>query len=335
MILHPAFPQDEVDKLLKQRADELKAAKDQPLAVIGGYFNAVMFGRHPYGRPTTGDERSVAAITRDDIVRFHADNYASGNLIVAVCGDFQTADMEKLLTAKFGAMARKTVTLVVVPTAQASTQTRMLLVDKPDATQTFFRFGNIGIARNDPDRVAVNIVNTLFGGRFTSLINTKLRIDSGLTYGASSSFDRRQKPGPFFINSYTRNATTEQAMTMALDVVKELHATGFTEAQLASAKAYIKGQYGPTVETSDQLANLMSDFEIYGLDAREVDEYAKRIDAVTMADMKRVIAAHFPEKALVFAVIGKASEIAPLMNKYSPEIVTRSINDAGFGNPKP
>ncbi len=335
VILHPTFPQAEVEKLLKQRADELKAQKDEPRAVIDGYYNAALFGRHPYGRPPAGDERSVAAITRDDVTRFHAANYTAGNLLIAVCGDFQRADMEKLLTARFGSLPAKTVAPAALPAPQASGETRMLLVDKPDATQTFFRFGNAGIARNDPDRAAIDIVNTLFGGRFTSLLNTRLRIDSGLTYGARSAFDRRKQPGPFYIDSYTKNDSTEKAMDMALDVLKELHDKGFTAEQLASAKAYIKGQYGPRVETSDQLASLMIDFEIYGLDAKEVDEYAKRLDAVTMSDAKRVIEKNYPSKALVFAVIGKASEIAPLMKKYAGKIETRAIGDPGFGSSKP
>jgi len=68
------------------------------------------------------------------------------------------------------------------------TGSKLLLVDKPDSTQTYFRVGNLGIARTNPDRVIIEIVNTLFGGRFTSMINTELRIKSGLTYGAGSGF---------------------------------------------------------------------------------------------------------------------------------------------------
>jgi zinc protease len=274
---------------------------------------------------------SVAAIKRDDIVRYHEQNYVSGNLIVAAAGDFQTAEMEKLLTARFGALPKKSAPVVSVPKPTPVTGTKMLLVDKPDATQTFFRFGNVGIARTDPDRAAVDIVNTLFGGRFTSKINTALRIDSGLTYGANSGFQRNRQPGAFFINSYTQNSKTEKAMDMAVDVLNDLHKTGFTEEQLKSAKEYIKGQFGPRVETADQLANWISDFEIYGLDAKEVDDYAARIDAVTVADARRVIEKDFPQKNMVWTVIGKSSEIAPLMKKYAATIETRSISDPGLG----
>lgn len=331
LILRPTFPQDEVDKQLKQRADGLKAAKDNPQGVMGWYYNDFLFGAHPYARPSVGTELSVANIKREDIVRFHEQNYVSGNIIISVCGDFQTAEMEKLLTARFGALPKKSAPAVNVAKPQPVAGMKLLFIDKPDATQTFFRFGNVGIARNDPDRVAVDIINTLFGGRFTSRINTALRIDSGLTYGANSFFDRRRQPGAFVISSYTKNETTGKAIDMALDVLKELHEKGFTEAQLASAKTYIKGQFGPEVETSDQLAAMMADFEIYGLDAKEVDEYAARLDAVTMADAKRVIEKDFPSKNLVFTIVGKGSEVGTLMKKYAPQVETRSIADPGLG----
>ena len=88
----------------------------------------------------------------------------------------------------------------------------MLLVDKPDATQTYFMIGNIGIAGINPDRGPIDVVNTLFGGRFTSLFNTELRIKSGYSYGAYSYFDELRAPGPFIMSTFTKNATTEQAI---------------------------------------------------------------------------------------------------------------------------
>jgi predicted Zn-dependent peptidase len=330
MLLHPTFPADEVTKMLKQRADSMKAAKDRPLGVIGSYYNGFLFGSHPYGRPPGGDEVSVLTLTRDNVVRCHAQNYVASNLVIAVCGDFAPAEMEKALASHFGGLPKKDAPAVTIPPPEPARGVRLLLVDKPDATQTFFRFGNLGIAVNDPDRVAVDVVNTLFGGRFTSWINTALRIDSGLTYGAGSSFTRHRQPGAFQINTYTRNATTELAMDMALKVLGELHEKGLTEEQLNSAKQYLKGQFGPRVESSDQLAGWLIDFELNGMDAREVDEYAARLDAVTLADVKRVIEKDYPSKDLVFTVIGKASEIAPLMKKYSTQIETRGISDPGY-----
>jgi zinc protease len=332
LVMNPVFPEAEVKKLLAQRIDGLKAAKDSAQGVISTYYNAFLFGSHPYGRPSGGDERSLAAIGREDVVKFHASSYLPSNVILAVVGDFAAADMEAAVKERFGAWSSKEKAAEVrVSAAKPVPGRRLLLVDKPDATQTNFMIGNVGVARNDPDRVAIDVVNTLFGGRFTSMINTALRIKNGLTYGASADFDMRRLPGPFYISSYTRTASTEKAVDMALDVLHQLREKGIAEEDLASAKAYMKGTLPPQMlETSDQLASLLAQLRYYGLPDGEINDFYAKVDAVTLADAKRVIASRYPEKDLTFVLIGKASEIEAAAMKYAPEVKRKAIAEIGF-----
>ena len=197
--------------------------------------------------------------------------------------------MEKMLTQKFGGWPARNAPAIGIPDPTTVTGKKLLLIDKPDATQTYFRIGNVGIARTNADRLYIEVVNTLFGGRFTSMINSELRINSGLTYGAGSIFDRRKMRGPFAIASYTRNATTVQAIDKALEVLQRLHEKGVTEEALQSAKNYILGQFPPTIETSQQLAALMANLEFYGLDDREINDMVSKINAMTIADAQRII----------------------------------------------
>lgn len=330
VLLNASFPPDEVAKLLKQRADEVRAAKDQPQAVLGNYFNAYLYGNHPYGRPGEGDERSLGAITRDDVVKFYQTYYGPGSAIVAVVGDFNIAEMERMLAGKFGSWSAKAAANVSVPEPQMFAGKKLLLIDKPDATQTFYQIGNLGISRTNPDRVYVQVINTLFGGRFTSMLNSALRIQSGLTYGARSTFTQLKATGPFAISTFTPNATTEKAMDMTLDVLKRLHEKGITETELQSAKSYLKGQFPPTIETSDQLAALLTQLEYYGLDESDVNNYYAKIDAMTMNDAQRVIKQYFPLENLVFVLVGKASDIQGVVKKYAPKLDAKSINQPGF-----
>jgi zinc protease len=329
-LLHPTFPQEEIAKMMKQRIDGIRAAKDQAAGVIGLYFNAYLYGANAYGRPTGGDEQSLARIDRDAIAKFYATYFKPGNTILAVVGDFDSAQMQNELAARFGSWAAGEAPRPAVQSAASIQGKHLLLVDKPDSTQTYFRIGNIGIARTSPDHVNLMVVNTLFGGRFTSLINTALRIQSGLTYGANSAFDERRNAGSFYISSYTRNATTERALDMSLDVLKQFRDKGVSAEQLTSAKNYIKGQYPQRIETSDQLATLISQLEFYGFDRGEVDNFYSKIDAMTLADAKRAIDQYYPADNLVFVIVGKASEIGPIVKKYAPQVDTRSISDPGF-----
>ncbi len=331
-LMNPAFPQDEFTKLQKQRLDSLKSAKDQAQAVIGNYFNAYFFGSHPYGRPSDGDEKSVAALTRDDVAKFYQSFYTPANTILAVAGDFNTAEMEKLLAQKFDAWPARSAPAVTVAATTAFTGKKLLLIDKPDSTQTYFRIGNLGVARTNADRVYLRVVNTLFGGRFTSMINTELRIKTGLTYGANSFFDERKVAGPFEIASYTKNATTVEALDKTLDVLKQLHEKGVNEEQLKSAKNYIQGQFPPSLETAGQLAGVLADLEFHGLDEHEINDLYAKINAMTLADAQRVIKQYYPMDNLVFVLVGKSSEIGEAVKKYAPKVDTLKISDPGFGN---
>ncbi len=330
VLLNPTFPEDEITKMLAQRIDGIKAAKDRAQSVIGEYYASYLYGKHPYGQPTDGDETSLAAIKRDDVMKFYKDYYTPANTILAVAGDFTTADMERMLTDKFGAWPAHESPAIKLPDVTEVQGKKLLLVDKPDSTQTFFMIGNLGINRTNPDRVYIQVINTLFGGRFTSMLNSALRINSGLTYGARSTFDERKVAGPFTIFSYTRNETTEKAIDMALDVLKRLHEKGITEEELKSAKNYIKGQFPPRIETTDQLASRIAALEFYGLDESDINNFYAKIDSMTLTDAQRIIKQYFPADNLVFVLIGKASEIQPIVKKYATKMDAKSISDPGF-----
>jgi predicted Zn-dependent peptidase len=330
ILLDPVFPQAEVTKLAEQRIDGIKSAKDRADSVIGRYFAAYLYGQHPYARPVGGDERSLLAITRADILNFYATHYVPANVILAAAGDFDIAEMRALIEQRFNGWPSKNPPVIQIDSPAPVQGKRLLLVDKPDSTQTYFYIGNVGITRTNPDRTAIAAVNTIFGGRFTSRLNTALRVDSGLTYGARSGFEQRKAAGPFLISTYTRNASTEQAIDMALAILTTLHRDGITEAELASTKEYMKGQFPPTIETPDQLAATIVRLEFYGLDNSDINSYFAQIDAVTIESARRIIKQYFPLENLVFVLIGKASEIQGIVKNYAPVIETRAITQPGF-----
>jgi zinc protease len=329
-LLQPTFPQEETAKFLAQSLDGVKAAKDDPQSVMIPYFSGYLYGPHPYGRPAGGDEVSLKQIQREGVAKFYETNYAPGNTILAVAGEFLATDMKAKLEEAFGGWAPRAVKSVVVPGTSPSKGKRLLLVDKPDASQTYFAIGNTGVAANDPDRVAIHLVNTIFGGRFTSELNEALRVESGYTYGVESFFDQRKVAGPFVIFSFTKNETTTPAIDLALQVLAKLHKDGVTQEQLKSAKNYIKGQFPPNIETSRQLARTIAVHEFYGLGDDEVNQLEARLDAVTPEMARQVIQKHFPADNLVFVLIGKASAIGPAVQKYATNQDARPLSDPGF-----
>jgi zinc protease len=329
-LIHPSFPADELDKMIKQEVDGIKDDKTVPGQVIERYYESFLFGTHPYGHIPGGTETSLPRITREQVLDFHANHYVPNQLILAVVGDFSTAAVEASLREKFRSWQAKLLSLPEIAAAPRVRERRVLLVEKPDATQTFFRFGDVALARANQDWVTVQVVNTLFGGRFTSMINTVLRIDSGLTYHANSYFEARRLPGSFSLVAYTQNEATGRALDMALEVLKRLHEKGLSPDQLQSVKTYIKGQFGPTLQTNDQLGKVLCDLQFYGLGPDYINTYFERIDAMTLADANRVIAKYFPSDNLAFVLIGQSATIEPVAKKLASQISKKSINDPGF-----
>ena len=253
------------------------------------------------------------------------------NLIVIVSGDFDAATAGPAVKAVFGAVPAGQV-YAWAKDATPVAGRRLLLIDKPDATQTYFRIAQPGIRRTDPDRTTLALVNTLFGGRFTSMLNDELRVNTGLTYGANCWVDRNREPGAITISTYTRTESTAKAMDLALAVLNRLNEKGISAAQLASVKAYVKGNYPrQALETADQLANLLGDMEVFGLNRGEVDDLFSRIDAVTLEDANAAARKWYRQQNLTFVVLGNAAKIRDDVRKYAPQMKEVSIKAAGFG----
>ncbi len=331
LLMRPRFEAGEFDKLRDRKVAELAAQKDgDPRGLIGTYFHAFHFAGHPYGRPVGGSEASLPSLTREDVLAYAKAHLGGDRLILAVVGDFDTKKMARVLEAALGGWARATAPAPKAPPTPRAKGRRVLLVDKPDATQTYFWVGDTGIARNDPSRVDVALANTVLGGRFTSLLNTELRIKSGLSYGANSLVLRDTQPGAVALSSYTKTESTGQAIDLALEVLARYRRDGMDDPMLASAKAYVLGQFPPTLETSGQLASKLAELSFYGLDASDVDGFADAVLATSGERIHSVIQRVLPDpEDLTFVLIGQASTIRDVARRYGP-VSEMKLSDQHF-----
>jgi len=330
-LLRPTMAADQFGKVRELAVQSIAAAKDSdPRALVGSYGDAWLFRGHPYGRPVGGDETSLAAVTLEDVRSFFAAQVRGDRLLIAVVGDFEPADMRRRLEQAFGSVPRAAASPPVAPVAQRGQGRRVLLVDKPGATQTYFWLGNVGASRTDPARTAQDVVNTVFGGRFTSMLNTELRVKSGLSYGAGSGFSRPAQPGSFRITSFTATESTVPAIDLALATLDRLHKDGLDDQALDSARSYVLGQFPPRIETNGALAARLNDLALYGLGRDDVDGFATRVATVDGPTARAAIDAAFPASAdLVLVLIGDAARIRDDVRKYGP-VTEMKLTDPRF-----
>jgi DNA-directed RNA polymerase len=334
-LLDPAFAEDEVAKRVKHAADAARALKDSPGAAAWAYFGRFFFGaEHPYGRPHWGDEISLRRITREAVREYYRRFYVGANVIVAAAGDFDHDRMRALLVDVFGRLpAGEAYRWLADRPAAPAEEARLLLVDKPDATQTWVLIGFAGIRRGSPDLTAAWLVNTILGGSFTSMLNEALRVNGGLTYGAYSLMDLNRLTGAIAISTSTPTGTTERAVDKAIAVLDRLRAEGITGGQLQFVKNYLKGVYPvENLQTSEQLAALLADVELHGLDRREIDCLFERIDAVTVEEANAAVRKYFAPAEVRFVMVGAAARIRETVEKYAGEAVEVPIGAPGFGD---
>jgi predicted Zn-dependent peptidase len=320
VLLEPTFDAAEFEKEKKRLLVSLEQQKESPRSVIGSYFDKFLYGDHVYGNIVQGKISTVTLLTADDVRKFYSENYSPDGAAIAVAGDFKTAEMKVAITTLFAGWqkaAKAQVNLASKPIGKPAKQ-QVLLVNKDDAKETTFYIGAPGISRNNPDFVAVDVINTLFGGRFTSMLNDELRVNTGLTYGANSRFSALKNGGSFVISTFTAGNTTEPAVDKALEVLNKLHKDGIDEKALTSAKNYVKGQFPPRYETAGQLAGLMTTMFWYNFDETFINNFEKNVDGLTLDKAKEIIAKYFPKDKLQFVLVGKSADIRKIAEKYGP-----------------
>lgn len=314
----PAFDPKEFEKEKKLLLAQLEQAKESPRNVIGDYFYQAVFAAHVYANPTRGRAGSVAKLTLPDIQKFYKTYYMPNGAALAVVGDFNSAAMRAKLTMLFEGWQKGTAAVAAIPVPAPPVTTQVLLINKGDASETTFMIGGPGVPRNNPDYVAMEVVNTVFGGRFTSWLNDELRVNTGLTYGAGSYFNRLKAGGTFQISTFTATKNTEAAIDKTLEVLKRLHTSGVDETTLTSARNYVKGGFPPRFETSGQLAGLLTQMFWYGFDESFINTFQKTVDQLTVEKTKEIVDKYFPEKNLQFVLIGKSEAIKKIAAKYGP-----------------
>lgn len=329
-LLRPTMDAAEFDKLRKRAIDGIANAKDSdPRQLTPLYSNGWLFRGHPYGRSTGGDETSLATISLADLQAFRAQQMGGDRLIIAIAGDFDAKAVTAQLKQSFGGWAKASGTLPQVVAKPRETGRRVLLVDKPGATQTYFALANVGGIHGDPAEAAQDLVQTAFGGRFTSMLNTELRVKTGLTYGARSGIDRSRQPGGATISSFTKTESTKAAIDLAIATLDRLHKEGLDAATIDSAKRYVAGQYAPGLETAPQLAAQLVDMQLYGDSREAIDGYLGNIATATPAQIAEARTVFPDSKDLAIVAIGDAAKIRDWMKAYGP-LTEMKLSDPRF-----
>ena len=314
----PAFKDAEFAKEKARRIDSLKAVKDNPGQAVRLYFQKEYFGAHPMGHLAAGTESSLSKMTVQTVKDFYARRLRPDRSIAAIVGDIDRPALVALLEWTLGrwqnpAGAAPSDTVPPFPKPKGR---KLVLIDKPDATQAYFMLGAPAYAMGDKVTPQAAVMNTLWGGRFTSWLNTELRIKRGLTYGANSGIRNWAVGGTFGISSYTKNDKIGEMLDLVFGLLAKGAKQGFSGEEVESSRNYIQGQFPPTLERNSSKAGAYVRLAFYKLGFDYYDKYLATVAKVSVAEAKAAAAALLPKDDFVLVVVGKAADIRPQLRKY-------------------
>jgi zinc protease len=309
MARQPAFTPAEVERQRQQMLSGQKVSAEDPGYIANSVFDRLVYGFHPYGMPENGTPQTIAGLTRDDLLAFHARYFLPNNAILAIVGDVTAAEAFAAAKKVFGDWQKRDLPAQAFVGPPDPTR-RVIVVNKPDAVQTEVRVGHIGIPRTHPDYMAVNLAIRILGGEGSNRLHQVLRTERGLTYGAQANMDTLKESGDFEAETNTRSDATGEVLRLIVDEFWRLQRERVGDRELDGAKAYLTGSFPLTIETPEAIAMQVVNALFYGLPLEELQNFRERVNAVTPDDIQRVAKALLRPDRLSVVLVGNSAAFA-------------------------
>jgi zinc protease len=305
----PRFDADAIERARAQVLSGLRRETTSPNDIANRTWWKAAFPDHPYGRPTNGTLESVTQITAEDLKTYARRIMARDTLKVSAVGDIDAAELGKVLDRVFGALPAKAELNPVAPaTLQAAG--RRIIVDL-DVPQAVLALGGPGIARKDPDFITAYVVNDILGGgTFSSRLYEEVREKRGLVYGVSSYLLPLDRAALVMVSTATRADRVGETLQIIESEIRRMANDGPTAAELAKTKAYLKGSFALRFDTSSKIAGQLLQIQIDDLGIDYINKRNSLIDAVALADAKRVAKRLYGSDFLV-TVVGRPKGLTP------------------------
>ncbi len=299
----PRFDSDAIERARAQLQEFLRREQNDPNTIAYRTWLKGMYPEHPYGRTVDGTADTVGKFTKEDLHALHRASFGRDNLVVGVIGDISAEELAPLLDAAFGDLPEKSAPIDVPDVQPKATGT--VSVQRMTIPQSVVMFGHGALKRDDPDFYAATVMNHILGGgTFSSRLYQEVREKRGLAYSVYSYLNPFEK-GPLYMGQVaTENARVKESIDIIRAEWKGMAEGRVNEEEVQSAKTYLTGSYALRFASAGDMARMLVNTQI---DGNGTDYFAKRnsyIDAVTLADVKRVAARLLKADLLTFFVVG-------------------------------
>jgi zinc protease len=313
VILNPAFPTSDFERLQRQQLAQIQREKATPIQLALRIFPGLLYGsEHAYGVPFTGSgtEAAVAKLTRDDLVAFHKTWFKPNNATLIVVGDTTLAELRDKLERKFASWKGGDVPQKNIGEVALAPKQRVFLIDKPGAVQSTIIAGAVAPPKANPIEPAIEAMNTVLGGAFISRLNMNLREDKHWSYGAGSFLQDARGQRPFIAYAPVQSDKTKESVQEMRNELREITKDRLVTAdEAAMAKANLTLTLPGTWETSSQVSGALAEIVRFDLPQDYWTQYPGKIHALVVKDLNEAAVTVVHPENITWLIVGDLASI--------------------------
>ena len=308
LIQAPAFRASDLARAKRETVAELVGVVDDDRSLAARHFRGFALGKHPYGRPVVGTTQSVRSLTRDAVRAHHEKHFVRNNVIVSLSGAV-TAERAQQLVDKHLQLPAGRVPKLEAPPTTISKGRRLLIIDKPERTQTQIIVGTLGTHVLDPDHTALQVANVVFGGLFTSRLTHEVRSVRGLSYGASSNLGHDRERELWTMWTFPAAKDAFRCLELQLNLYDDWIQNGIRPSELKRAKDFLVKSHAFEIDTAAKRLDQRVEAELFGLPERYFESFIDRVQSVTRKDANAALKARLSKRDLAMVVVATAKDV--------------------------
>jgi len=324
LLSSPAFRAADLGHLKRETIASIEAALDDDSTIAGRHFRRLALADHPYGRATAGTRESVAAIERRDIVDHYARHMRGANVLIGLSGPIEVDDARALCEKHFSFLARGRRPQITLPTPKLARGRRLVIVDKPERTQTQILIGTTGTRIKDRDHVPLVVANTAFGGLFTSKLTREVRGKRGWSYGASSGLGQQLQRDLWSMRTFPAAKDAPACIALQLRLLEQWIESGVSAKDLRLAKRYLIRSHPFELDTAQKRLEQAMDELLFELPRGYSQRFPAAVAAVAKQDADDAVRHRISSRDQLIVVVATASEVLPALQRL-PKLADVSV----------
>jgi zinc protease len=316
VICAPDFPDTEAEKLRRELEAQLDELRDDDGQLARRFYQRAFWGAHPYGRSIVGTAKTIRKLRVPHAREWHKRALRRGDVTFGFAGDVGEKRAHELVAKHFARLPDGEAALSsALPDPPSRWGKRLVLVDKPDRTQSQILLGHAAPRWGGDDFFPLQVATCAFGGTFTARLMNEVRSKRGLSYGASARLGQGRGRRSLTMHVFPSLEQTCETLELVLRLYRELADGGLTADELEFARGYLANSFAFGIATPEDRLELRLALALCGLPADWARTFPSRIRTVTLAETRRALAAHARPNDLTVCIVSTASALLPRLEQ--------------------